>query len=269
MLSVALNDRYARLLDSLRAMERVLTAFSGGVDSALLLRAAHEALPGGVLAVTFATPYTPRDEVEEALAMARELGVEHRVVELPVPDELRDNPPERCYICKRLLFGRLIDMAKAAGIGHVLDGSNLDDLSDHRPGRKAIEELGVESPLLDAGMTKRDIRGLSRELGLPTWNRPAGACLLTRLPHGTTVDETALARIDAGERYLRSLGFPAVRLRVHGDVARIEAPRESLAALLQADETHGINARLKELGYGHVALDLGGYRMGSLNEPDK
>jgi uncharacterized protein len=267
MLSEVQKNRYARLLDALRAMERVLVAFSGGVDSSLLLHAAHEALPGGVLAVSLVTPYTPKGEAREALALARALGVEHHVVELPVPEELRSNPPERCYLCKRILFGRLVEMAGAAGIGHVLDGSNVDDLGDYRPGRRAAVELGVQSPLLDAGMTKQDIRDISRACGLPTWNRPAGACLLTRLPHGAAVDEAELARIDEGESFLKELGFAAVRLRSHGDVARIEVPRDALAAVLEADADRAITARLKELGYRHVALDLDGYRMGSLNPP--
>jgi len=266
MPEAALNPAYARLLGLLRPMNRALVAFSGGVDSALLLRAAAYALADGVLAVTLVTPYTPREEAEAAVAMARELGVAHRVVEMPLVEELRNNPPDRCYLCKRLLFGRLVEMAREAGIDHVLDGSNVDDLGDHRPGRKAGEELGVQSPLLAAGMTKQDIRDVSRVLGLATWNRPAGACLLTRLPHGVDVTEPELLRIDEGERFLRALGFPAVRLRSHGDVARIEVPRPLLPEVLAADERCGIQARLKELGYRHVALDLGGYRMGSLNE---
>jgi len=267
MLEKDQKDRYAALMEALRAMDRAVVAFSGGVDSAFLLHAAGLALGDGVLAVTFATPYTPREELEGALAMARQSGVAHRVIEAPLPDELRNNPPERCYLCKRRLFGRLVAIAREEGIAHVLDGGNVDDLGDHRPGRRAVLELGVKSPLMEAGLTKRDIRDISKELGLSTWNKPAGACLLTRLPHGAPVDEAGLARIDAGERHLRALGFPAVRLRSHGDAARIEIPRESLGALVEADRNHEVTARLKELGYRHVTLDLDGYRMGSLNEP--
>jgi uncharacterized protein len=266
------KEKYARLLDALRGMERVLVAFSGGVDSAFLLHAALEALsekasPHGVLAVTFSTPYTPREEVKEAIATAQQFGARHHIVELPLADALRTNPPERCYLCKKLLFSRLMEMARNAGIEHVLDGGNVDDLGDYRPGRRAVEELGVESPLLDADMSKQDIRDISRECGLAIWNSPAGACLLTRLPHGVDVNESELAQIDEGERFLRSLGFPAVRLRIHGDVARIETPRDSLRALLKADEEHGVAIRLKKLGYRHDTLDLEGYRMGSFNKP--
>lgn len=267
MLSDVQHERYACLLETLQGMEHVLVAFSGGVDSALLLHAANEALPGGVLAVTFSLPYTPCEEVEGAIALAKQYGVTHRVEEMPLLPALAGNPPERCYLCKRHLFGHLLKIASDAGISHVLDGSNTDDLSDYRPGRKAIEELGVESPLLDAGMTKQDIRDISREFGLDTWNHPAGACLLTRLPHGSNVEEQELKRIDNGERILRSLGFPAVRLRSHGNVARIEVPHDALARLIKANEEHAIHTRLKELGYEHVTLDLEGYRMGSLNTP--
>jgi len=261
------KERYAALLAGLHEMERVLVAFSGGVDSALLLHAAHRALGGNVLVVTFATPYSPKGEVASAVELARTLGVRHRVVELPIPEALRGNPPERCYLCKRILFGELVRMAEEEGIGHVLDGSNVDDLGDHRPGRRAVLELGVRSPLLDAGLTKQDIRDISQDQGLPTWNKPAGACLLTRLPHGAAVDEAELDRIDAGETFLKSLGFAAVRLRSHGDVARIELPPESVAACLGPELRGRIDTRLKGLGYRHVAVDLAGYRMGSLNDP--
>jgi len=261
------EDRYASLLEDLRAMERVLVGFSGGVDSALLLHAAQEALGDGVLAVTFATPYSPRAELAESLELAETLQARHRVVEMAIPDAIRENPPDRCYLCKRTLFGELRRMAVEEGAGHVLDGSNVDDLGDYRPGFRAVKELGVRSPLLHAGLGKQDIRDISLERGLPTWNKPAGACLLTRIPHGTAVDEQELGRIDRAEDFLKSLGFSNLRLRSHGELACIEVPIESIASCVNPAFRGRIDQRLKKLGYRHVAVDLAGYRMGSLNKP--
>ena len=264
-----LKDKNATLLAELCAMQRVLVAFSGGVDSALLLHAAQRALGDSVLAVTFATPYSPKAETAGAVELAEALQVRHRVIELPIPDAIRENPPDRCYLCKRVLFGELVRMAGGEGIEHILDGSNLDDLDDHRPGRRAVMELGVRSPLLAAGLTKQDIRDLSREHDLPTWDKPAGACLLTRIPHNTVVEEGELGRIDRGETFLKSLGFSNVRLRSHGALARIELPTESIGSSLNPLLRGRIDRGLKGLGYRHVAVDLAGYRMGSLNEPVK
>ena len=265
----AIDAKHEALLARLASVGRAVVAFSGGLDSTLLLFAAGQALGDGALAVTIAAPYSPRHELADAREMAKAFGVRHRVIDVALPEELRHNPPERCYLCKKALFARLLDIARAEGASRVLDGTNLDDLDDHRPGFKALAELGVASPLLEAGLGKRDIRELSKRFDLPTWNKPAGACLLTRLPHGAAVHEAELARIDHGEKLLRRLGFPAVRLRSHGDVARIEVPRERLADLLEADRLHGVDAGLKALGYRHVAVDLAGYRMGSLNEKDR
>lgn len=264
----ALREKHALLLRSLSAMGRAAVAFSGGVDSTLLLHAAHRALPRGVLAVTFSTPYMAETEIREAREAAQALGAAHRVVPVAFPEALRDNPAERCYLCKRQLFGLLLDLARHEGIDAVLDGTNLDDMGEHRPGLRALRELGVQSPLRDAGLTKRDVRDLSREYGLPTWDKPAAACLLTRIPHGTRIGEAELRRIDAGEAFLKACGFPAVRLRSHGDLARIEVPRERVAELLDADRRHGLDAHLKALGYRHVCVDLAGYRTGSLGNPE-
>jgi uncharacterized protein len=257
---------YGKLLADLRRMERVLVAFSGGMDSALLLQAAQKALGDAVLAVTFVTPYSPKAETARAVGLAKALQVPHRVVPLLIPDEIRNNPPDRCYLCKRNFFGRLFRIAEKESIKCVLDGTNVDDLGDYRPGRKAAKELGVLSPLLLAGMAKPDIRELLREEGLAAWDKPAGGCLLTRLPHGAIVVEESLDRIDEGEEFLRSVGFPAVRLRHHGDLARIELPPEAMDVCLPSVLRSRIIDRLKELGYRHVALDLAGYRVGSLNE---
>ncbi len=260
------DERYRRLLADLAGLKSAVLAFSGGLDSSFLLHAASRAMGEGLTAVTLDTPYAPRAELAEAAALARRLGARHVVLPVPFPEVLRDNPPERCYLCKKTLFAKLRELATNQGIAHVLDGANLDDLDDYRPGMRALAELGIISPLLAASIGKDDIRALSREAGLPTWNKPSGACLLTRLPHGKRVTAEELERIDTAETWLRGLGFPAVRLRSHGDLARLEVPRDQAQALLEADARHGIDARLKALGYRHVTLDLAGYRMGSLNE---
>jgi len=257
--------KYASLLAGLKAMKGAVVAFSGGVDSVLLLHAAHQVLSGKVLAITFNLPYTPGADVDDARALAARMHVRHRIIEPKIPDAIRMNPPDRCYLCKWELFSALLRIAETEGMEYVLDGSNVDDLEDYRPGMRAVKELGVRSPLLDAGLSKQDIRDLSRAQGLPTWDKPAGACLLTRLPHGTAIAEEELHRIDRGEEFLQSLGFPAVRLRSHGTLARIELPPESIGAFLEPLLRDKINARLKELGYDHVTVDLAGYRMGSLN----
>jgi uncharacterized protein len=261
----ARDEKYRNLLGALGSMGKALVAFSGGLDSTFLLHSAREALKGEVLAVTAATEYMPQLEIQEAVSTARAMAVRHVLLEVPFPEEIRDNPPERCYLCKRSLFTLLKDVAAREGISHVLDGTNLDDLDDYRPGLKALGELAIESPLLVAGLTKKDIRDLSREHGLATWDKPAGACLLSRIPHGTRIEAAELRRIDQAESILRDLGFTAVRLRSHGDLARIEVPRERVAEVVEADRRHGIEARLRALGYRHVTVDLAGYSMGSLS----
>lgn len=220
--------RYADLLSWLRGLQGAVLAFSGGVDSALLLAAAREALGDRLLAVTLVTPYTPADDVAAAKSLAAALGTRHLLLERPIPDAILANPPERCYLCKRALFGELLSIARAEGLATLLEGSNADDLLELRPGFRAVQELGVQSPLLAAGLVKAEIRRLARAQGLAVWNRPSGSCLLTRLPHGATVTEAALRRIDAGEGLLRSLGFLQLRLRSHGELARIEVPPEDL-----------------------------------------
>jgi uncharacterized protein len=261
----AKDEKYRNLLGSLGPMGKAVVAFSGGLDSSFLLHAARQALGDGVLAVTLVTAYMPQSEIEEAKKFARDMRVRHLALAVPFPEALRDNPPQRCYLCKLGLFSLIKDLAAGEAIAHVLDGTNLDDLDDYRPGLKALGELDVVSPLLCAGLTKTDIRELSREHGLPTWNKPAGACLLSRLPHGRRVEDAELRRIDQAEDFLKELGFAAVRLRSHGDLARIEVPRERVAEVVEADRLHGIEARLRALGYRHVTVDLAGYRMGSLS----
>ena len=259
-------------LDKLKAVIRTrpkaLVAFSGGVDSTLLLRVCRDVLgPESVTGVTgVSQTYTP-EEKRTARRAARELGVKHILLET---DELScgnfaSNPPDRCYHCKRELFGKIADLAKTLGIDAFYDASNLDDLSDYRPGRRATEELGVVSPLVLAGFTKKDVRAVSKRLGLSSWDKPANPCLASRIPYGTPITLDNLDRIRAGEKFLRDLGFPVVRLRHHGEIARIEVPAADFPRLLDPAAARKIAARLRSLGYLWTALDIEGYRMGSLN----
>lgn len=258
-----IDEDRARLIEHLRAIGPAAVAFSGGADSSLLVALAREAYGDEALALTVAAPQMALWELEEARQLARSLGVRHRVVELPLLPAIRDNPPERCYLCKRALFRELLSVAALAGITRLLDGTNRDDLGDHRPGLRALAELGVLSPLADCGLTKSDVRALSRRLGLPTWDKPAYACLLTRLPHGSPVTEGTLRQIEAAERHLIDLGYRGVRVRTHGDLARIEIDPEQHPSLLT--QAGAITAQLQRLGYRHVTLDLLGYRSGSMN----
>jgi len=269
--STQILRRYERLRTILAETTGALIAFSGGVDSTLLLHAAGEVLQDRVMAATISTPYIPRWEIAEAEEFAKSLNIHHAVLDMEFPEELRMNPPDHCYTCKRILFTRLLDEAKQRGLPAVLDGTNVDDLSDYRPGLQALRELGIRSPLMEAGLSKQDIRELSRQLGLPTWNKPSFACLLSRMEVNRRIKEADFARVEQAERLLMDNGFPAVRVRQHGDAARIEVPRDRIAALVEANLRHGFDATIKQLGYRYVTVDLTGYVMGSqnLDPPEK
>ncbi|MCD8365930.1 MAG: ATP-dependent sacrificial sulfur transferase LarE [Clostridiales bacterium] len=266
------GDRQIVLLNNLKkyleSLGSAAVAFSGGVDSTFLLKVAQEALGDRVLAVTAASCSFPERERDEAAAFCEKEGIRCVVCESEELDieGFSANPPNRCYLCKRELFGKIGRIAQEYGISHVLEGSNLDDNGDYRPGLQAVAELGVLSPLRDCGLTKRDIRLLSRLMGLPTWDKPSFACLSSRFVYGETITREKLAMVDQAEQFLLELGFHQVRVRIHGNVARIEIEREEFAKIMAEDIRETIYQKFQFLGFAYVTLDLRGYRTGSMNE---
>ena len=263
-----IESKLNNLKQHIKQLPGVAVAYSGGVDSTFLLKIAHDVLGDNVIAVTVRSSIYPEREFREAAEFVREMGITHVVVsfnELDVPG-FADNSPERCYLCKREFLAKVVAVAQENNIRYVVEGSNVDDLGDYRPGIQAVRELGVASPLQEAGLGKEEIRILSRKMNLPTWNKPAFACLASRFPYGQKITREKLKVVDQAEQYLLSLGVKQVRVRHHGDIARIEVSPEERNFFFDTDMMDRIYEKFKQLGFMYTALDLKGYRTGSMNE---
>ena len=260
------NGKLDGLKTLLKKFGSVAVAFSGGVDSTFLLKVAHDVLGDDCIALTVRSRIFPARELSEAAAFCRNEGVRQIMVDVDglSIEGFADNPPNRCYLCKRALFGRMLRSAAAEGVAAVCEGSNADDMGDYRPGLQAVAELGIESPLRDCGFTKSEIRTLSADLGLPTFDKPSFACLASRFPYGQKITSGKLGMVESAEDLLRNAGFRQVRVRIHEDIARIEVEPDSFPIALEMRER--IVSGLKGMGFAYVSLDLQGYRTGSLNE---
>ncbi|MFZ7120493.1 MAG: ATP-dependent sacrificial sulfur transferase LarE [Eubacteriaceae bacterium] len=259
-------NRYEELKDYIRTLGNVAIAFSGGVDSTFLLKAAYEALGNKTVAITIKAPFHLQWEINEAIKLAEDINVKQIILEEKIMPEIKYNPNDRCYICKKKIFQKIIEYCINNNIDYVLDGSNIDDTKDYRPGLKALKELNVLSPLMELKFTKNEIRDLSKRLNLKTWNKPAYACILSRIQYGQEVTVQDLRMIENSECYLIKQGFHSVRVRMHGKVARIEIPSNEMEKILDVNRLRQINQELKKIGFSYVTLDLEGYRMGSQNE---
>jgi uncharacterized protein len=264
---ISIEQKYEQLGDILQSMGKVLVAFSGGVDRTFLLKAALAFLgPERVLAVTADSETYPEREKHEAIALAKAMGAPHEVIhtsELNIPG-YAENPTNRCYFCKNELFSHLIPIAEARGYDAVVFGAIADDLGEHRPGLTAAHDRGVRAPMIEANLRKSEIRHLSRSMGLSTWDKPSFACLSSRIPYGELITQEKLSMIDLAESFLMQLGFRQVRVRQHEKLARIEVPPTDIPDLVAVSDT--VDAKLREIGYSYVSVDLRGYRSGSLNE---
>ena len=265
---MSLDKKRLSLESRIAKLGSVLVAFSGGVDSTVVLAVAHKVLGNRVLAVTAESESVPARELEVAHQLTRVLGIQHLVIpteETSLPEYLK-NPANRCYYCKTELYNKLSQIAAEHNLAYVLSGINRDDLGDHRPGITAAREAGVLSPLSDTGLTKQDVRDLAREMNLPNWEKPALACLSSRVPYGQPITMEKLSMIERAENLLLDAGFQQVRVRHHGDTARIELPREDIPVLFQNGLAEKISHQLRAVGFSYITVDIEGYRSGSLNE---
>ncbi|HEX3032319.1 MAG TPA: ATP-dependent sacrificial sulfur transferase LarE [Bacillota bacterium] len=262
------TEKLELLKENLRNMQSLVIAYSGGVDSTFLLKVAYEVLKEKVLAVTARSSTYPEREYREAVGFIQELGARHLVIvseELDI-DGFSKNPVNRCYYCKKELFTKIREIAVKNGIKYIADGSNVDDLRDYRPGMQAVQELEVVSPLREAGLTKEDIRILSKQMNLPTWDKPAFACLSSRFPYGQEITREKLEMVDKAEQFLLDEGFKQVRVRHHGEIARIEVSAAERSKFFDEELMDRVYAEFRKIGFGYTALDLQGYRTGSMNE---
>lgn len=265
-----MESRYqksSKLDTILKDLNSFVVAFSGGVDSTFLLHRAHKVRKSAIVAITIRTPYIPSREIDDAVEFTRSFGIKHKIIDIPFPEMIRNNPIDRCYLCKKAIFTDLLSFAKKHNFKFVVDGTNADDTGDFRPGIKALNELGIRSPLLESGLTKKDIRELSREEDLDIWDKPPMACLLTRIPYDTEISQGTLRLVEEAENMLFELGYPGTRVRVHGDLARIECMPGYIEKIIHNPDKEHIISDLKKIGFRYVSLDLEGYRTGSSN-PD-
>ncbi len=261
-----MNNQLNALKQYIKNLGNVTVAFSGGVDSTFLAYVAQEALGDKALAITIESPYIPQWEIQEAKDLAAKIGIRHIVLPAQVHPTVLNNPADRCYLCKKVVFSLILEEAQRQGANVVMDGTNFDDTKDYRPGMRALTELKIESPLLECQWTKDMIRAASKAAGLETHDKPAYACLLTRIPYDTIITKEELERIEKSEVYLMNLGFRAVRVRSHGDLARIEVAREKRKELFDEVLLDQIADELKSYGYKYVAIEASGYSMGSFNK---
>ncbi|MBM3253279.1 MAG: ATP-dependent sacrificial sulfur transferase LarE [Candidatus Omnitrophica bacterium] len=262
------NSKLKRLKEILKRMKSVVVAFSGGVDSTFLLKVARDTLDGKVIAVTARSATYPESEFKEAKTLAKSMGVWHIIIDTKELDkkDFSDNPPDRCYWCKSELFKEMETIQRRFGFNYVVDGTNYSDRNDFRPGRKAEEKFGIRRPLFEAGLTKKDIRRFSKNLNLPTFSKPAMACLASRFPYHSKITERKLKVVEEAEEYLKRLGFCWMRVRHHGDIARIETQKSEIKKFLREETRQKIIGRFKRLGFKYITVDIEGYRTGSMNE---